>query len=213
MAYIGRTPTGSILTSADIADGSISTDKLADSAVSTAKVADDAIENTKLNLASDYAFTGTVSGGGKVLQVVGNSITSNQAGNTSSEVMISNYVANITPSATSSKILILFTGLCEIADSNSAGQNCAFKLRINTGSSASLSSTDYQQVRFGAYNYNSAGGYIEEHGNLVFSYLHSPSTTSAVHVGISVANYDGHPSWRLGIADFKSHFTLIEVQG
>ena len=43
MAYIGRTPTGSILTSADIADGSISTAKLADTAVSTAKIADDAV--------------------------------------------------------------------------------------------------------------------------------------------------------------------------
>ncbi len=62
MGYIGRTPTGSILTGADIADGSISTAKLADTAVSTAKIADDAVGNTKLNLASDYAFTGNVSG-------------------------------------------------------------------------------------------------------------------------------------------------------
>jgi len=37
MAYIGRTPTGSILTSADIADGSISTDKIQDNAVTPAK--------------------------------------------------------------------------------------------------------------------------------------------------------------------------------
>jgi hypothetical protein len=37
MAYIGRTPTGSILTSADIADGSISTDKIQDNAVTAAK--------------------------------------------------------------------------------------------------------------------------------------------------------------------------------
>ena len=47
MGYIGRTPTGSILTGADIADGSISTAKLADTAVSTAKIADDAVTNSK----------------------------------------------------------------------------------------------------------------------------------------------------------------------
>ena len=47
MGYIGRTPTGSILTSADIADGSISTAKLADTAVSTAKIADDAVTTAK----------------------------------------------------------------------------------------------------------------------------------------------------------------------
>ena len=67
MAYIGRTPTNSILTGADIADGSISTAKIADTAVSTAKIADDAVGTTKLNLASDYAFTGTVTGAGKLI--------------------------------------------------------------------------------------------------------------------------------------------------
>ena len=46
--YIGRTPTGAILTSADIADGSISTAKLADTAVSTAKIADTAISTAKI---------------------------------------------------------------------------------------------------------------------------------------------------------------------
>jgi len=69
LGYIGRTPTGSILTGADIADGSISTAKLADTAVSTAKIADDAVGNTKLNLASDYAFTGTVTGAGGIAMV------------------------------------------------------------------------------------------------------------------------------------------------
>tara|TARA_X000001388_G_scaffold34339_1_gene24213 strand:- start:150 stop:848 length:699 start_codon:yes stop_codon:yes gene_type:complete len=69
MSYLGRAPTGSILTGADIADGSISTDKLANLAVSTAKVADDAIENTKLNLASDYAFTGTITGASDITKI------------------------------------------------------------------------------------------------------------------------------------------------
>lgn len=55
MGYIGQAPTGSILTGADIADGSIS----------TAKIADDAVGNTKLNLADNYAFTGTVTGAGE----------------------------------------------------------------------------------------------------------------------------------------------------
>jgi len=48
LGYIGRTPTGSILTGADIADGSISTAKLADTAVSTAKIADTAISTAKI---------------------------------------------------------------------------------------------------------------------------------------------------------------------
>jgi len=150
---------------------------------------------------------------GKILQVVGTTIQSNQSGSTASEVMISNYVAQITPSSTSSKIWVMFSGPAQVEDSNSAPYNCSFKLRINTGSAATTSSTDYQQVRFGAYDYNSAGGTVEEHGVLAFNYLHSPSTTSAVHFGISVRNYDGNPNWRLGIADFKSHWILMEVAG
>ena len=47
MGYIGRTPTGSILTSADIADGSISTAKLEDNAVTTAKITDNAVTAAK----------------------------------------------------------------------------------------------------------------------------------------------------------------------
>jgi len=179
----------------------IGTNAITDGTIATGDIADDAVTAAK------------ATGFGKILQVVGSSITSNQSGNTSSEVMISNYVANITPSATSSKILILFSGLCQTEDSNSAGQNAVFKLRVNTGSAATTSSLDPQQVRFGAYNYNSAGGTTEEHGCLVFNYLHSPSTTSAVHVGISVANYDGAPNWRLGISGYQSNWTLIEVAG
>ena len=181
--------------------------------IPTAGIADDAVGNTKLDLSANYAFTGSVTGAGKILQVVGTSITSNQSGNTSSEIIIPNYVANITPSATSSKILILFSGICQTSDSNSAAQNAVFKLRVNTGSAATASSLDPQQVRFGAYNYASAAGATEEHGVLTFNYLHSPSTTSAVHVGISVANYDGEPSWNLGISNYQSHWTLIEVAG
>ncbi len=62
MGFIGVQPASAPLTSSDIADGIISTDKLANSAVNTAKIADDAVGNTKLNLASDYAFTGTITG-------------------------------------------------------------------------------------------------------------------------------------------------------
>ena len=150
---------------------------------------------------------------GKILQVVGTTIQSDQSGAAGSEVMISNYVAQITPSSTSSKIWVMFSGPAQVADSNSAAYNVFFKLKINTGSAATTGSTDYQQVRFGAYNYNSTAGPVEAHGCLVFNYLHSPSTTSAVHFGISVNNYDGAPTWRVGIGSYKSHWILMEVAG
>jgi hypothetical protein len=150
---------------------------------------------------------------GKILQVVGATMDSDQSGTAGTEVMITNYIAQITPSSASSKIWVMFSGPAQVADSNSAAYNCFFKLRINTGSAATTGSTDYQQVRFGAYNYNSTAGPVEAHGCLVFNYLHSPSTTSAVHFGISVGNYDGNPTFRLGIGSYKSHWILMEVAG
>ena len=52
MAYIGVAPSNAPLTADDITDGIIS----------TAKLQNDAVDNTKLDLADNFAFTGTVSG-------------------------------------------------------------------------------------------------------------------------------------------------------
>jgi hypothetical protein len=203
MGYIGRTPTGSILTSADIADGSII----------TAKLANDAVDNTKLDLADNYAFTGTVSGAGKVLQVVNTTINATSSGSAGSEAMIANYYAQITPSSTSSKVLVFFTGGAQTEDSNSAPKNVQFKLRVKNGSNPTTADTDLQQVRYGHYDYSSAGGYTEFMSILSFNALHSPATTGSVHFGISVGNYDGNPNWKLGISNYKSSFTLMEIEG
>ena len=52
MSYIGKAPANSALTADDITDGIIS----------TAKLQNDAVDNTKLDLADNFAFTGTVTG-------------------------------------------------------------------------------------------------------------------------------------------------------
>lgn len=60
MAYIGRTPTGSILTGADIADGSISTAKIADNAIVTGKITDGTIATADI---ADSAVTAVKTSG------------------------------------------------------------------------------------------------------------------------------------------------------
>ena len=74
MGYIGRQPTGSILTGADIADGSISTAKLADTAVSTAKIAYDAVTNSKTAF-NDVPFRNIIINGDMSVAQRGTSIT------------------------------------------------------------------------------------------------------------------------------------------
>jgi hypothetical protein len=79
MAYIGRTPTGSILTADDIADGSISTAKLADTAVSTAKIADDAVTNAKTAF-DDVPFRNIIINGDMSVAQRGTSFTGQTSG-------------------------------------------------------------------------------------------------------------------------------------
>lgn len=105
MGYIGRQPTGSILTGADIADGSISSAKLADLAVSTAKIADDAVGNTKLDLSADYAFTGTLSGVGKLINSSRAFLTSGTVTLNTSSTQDTGLDHTYTASSTSHKLL------------------------------------------------------------------------------------------------------------
>jgi len=130
MAYIGRTPTNSILTGADIADGSISTAKLADTAVSTAKIADDAVGNTKLNLASDYAFTGSVTGTQGDFEKI---TTTNQ----SSAVSSINYTNSIISTTYKTFKIVVSNG--RLTDDNS---NLGFRISTDNGSSF-ISSSSY----------------------------------------------------------------------
>ena len=96
MGFIGVQPATVPLTSSDITDGIIS----------TAKIADDAVGNTKLDLTANYAFTGTITGAGKLGQVLTQTPTSSQVSTTTSYVDTGLSI-NITPASTSSKILVM----------------------------------------------------------------------------------------------------------
>jgi hypothetical protein len=66
------------------------------------------IQAESMNLADTYDFTGTVSGagGGKIGQVVETRLTATRSTSSTSYGAISGFEASITPSATSSKILV-----------------------------------------------------------------------------------------------------------
>ena len=66
------------------------------------------VDSTGIDLSDNFAFTGTVSGagGGKVGQVVETRLTSTATTTSTSYGAISGFEASITPSATSSKILL-----------------------------------------------------------------------------------------------------------
>ena len=149
MGFIGVQPTSAPLTSSDITDGIIS----------KSKIANDAVDNTKLDLASDYAFTGTISGagGGKVLQAVSSTLSSSTDTSSQSYADTGLSVA-ITPSATSSKILVFVshTGLIK-QSSNNAGK-IELGRTISGGSYSSLRMFDNDFGRDGTTGLMIVGG-------------------------------------------------------
>src|SRR5210317_1213442 len=84
------------------------------SKIQTGLVDTNAIGSTELNLADNFAFTGDVSGAGNLLQVV------TEIGNTLSQVATATITrvgveAVITPTASTSKILVLCNATCRWA--------------------------------------------------------------------------------------------------
>ena len=157
MPFLGRQPTPVPLTSSDITDGIIS----------TAKIADDAVENTKLDLSANYAFTGTLSGVGKVLQVV-NAVTTGSS-NSQSTTEVVYQTVSITPSSTSSKILVGAEGAGSvICDSNGIMQAQIYRGGVS----------DTAIARF----YSGLGSTTSGHEHYITArclVIDSPSTTSA----------------------------------
>jgi osmotically-inducible protein OsmY len=66
MAYVGKAPATSVLTSADIQDGVISTNKIANDAVVSSKISDGTVTNSDLQYSSITINGSPVSLGGSV---------------------------------------------------------------------------------------------------------------------------------------------------
>lgn len=120
-----------------------------------------------INLADTFAFTGTVSGVGKVLQVV-NAVTTGSS-NSQSTTEVVYQTVSITPSSTSSKILVGAEGAGSvICDSNGIMQAQIYRGGV----------TDTAIARF----YSGLGSTTSGHEHYITArclVIDSPSTTSA----------------------------------
>ena len=129
---------------------------------------------SSIDLAQTFAFTGTVTGagGGKVLQVV-SSTFSTQTDSSSRSFADTGMSISITPSSTSSKILVFanHTGLLKESSDN-AGE-IQLGRTISGGSYSSIRVFDSNFARNNSTALNVVGG-------TATSCLDSPNTTSAV---------------------------------
>ena len=159
------------ITTAKIVDSNITTAKIADSNITTAKIADG--EVTAGKLASTLDLSGkTVSlaaggtGYGRVLQIVQGSTTSLASSTSNSVWTYTNLTASITPSSTSSKILIIGQhGSARIA----SGLTNGISLRLLRNGT---------QIAIPVFEFLYSSGSLD--AAIPFHLLDSPTTTSPI---------------------------------
>lgn len=165
--------------------------------ITSANIQDGAITNADIN-ASAAIDASKLTGVGKVLQVV-EAETSTLASTTSSTYADTGLSATITPSSTSSKILILIVQ--NFSQFNSATGD--FRIVRNT--------TDLRTWGY-ACGYNTGGNFMPY---VPMNYLDSPSTTSAVTYKTTFARTGGsgavYANYQDGGGDMHSYMHLIEI--
>tara|TARA_R100000700_G_scaffold37726_1_gene48199 strand:- start:215 stop:760 length:546 start_codon:yes stop_codon:yes gene_type:complete len=176
--------------------------------VDTIKKVDDSVPK-----ASDLGLNVT----GSVLQVVSNHVTSQHSTSTTGEEDIVDMNVTITPSSTSSKILILVQMVV------GSGQNTGNHYTLKRGSTAiGVGSTagSRTQVSFGFDGGNSDSNRAT---TLSYHHLDSPNTTSATTYKITTFKFSTGSSFRLNRVqsasgesyddNFASNITAIEIAG
>ncbi len=145
------------------------------------------IQAESMNLADTYAFSGTVSGAGKILQVVSATKTDTFSSSSTNFTNITGLTASITPASTSNKIYISVT----TSGSVNGGGNLFFAIargstQIALGDTASNRTvcTSHWWVYDGVY-------YQHLSTPVTASHLDSPSTTSAVTYNMQLKAQSG----------------------
>ena len=163
--------------------------------------------NQSINLASNVTGTlATGNGGtgatsfspGKVGQVL-NTINNTEAASSSSTFATTGLNLNITPTATSSKVLVVVTQAG--VGKNSSNTKCQLKLQRGT--------TDIHQFDSDAgYNAGSASNYV---GSSSTCYLDSPNTTSQTNYRTVFASSANSSNVSVNTNSSDSTITLMEI--
>jgi len=198
MPFIGNKPTAVPLSGDDIQDGTIG---LADLSATGTK-------DSTTFLRGDNTFA--EAGGGKVLQVLQTVVTNRQSGSTSTFTDVSGLSVSITPSATSSKILVM-TSLT----ANSPNQYMFARImRDTTAICIADVSNSNTRASFGNF-------FVEQHNWQTYSqtFLDSPATTSATTYKIQTfsdsgtwyINYGGSTDTDASRGNGVSTITVMEI--
>ena len=211
MAYIGTKPADKPLTAADITDSIITTAKIADGAVVNADIANSTIALAKLSatgtasastfLRGDNSWASAGAAAGQVIQVKGATDGTQRSTSSNSFVTGSNTLSvSITPSSTSNKIFVIVNGQMQ---TSSAAYGSFFTIKRGA---TNLGNATYGM---GVFNHSSSW----YNGSFSFSYLDSPSTTSATTYQLYFYSQTDGSATYLNVGDSVSSITAFEIKG
>ena len=193
----------SAVTEAKIASSAVVTAKLNDDAVTNAKIANDAITEHELAggavvtaAINDDAVTGSKVAAGAVIQVVTLADTSGVSGTS----QITSSGVSITPSSASNKIMLLFNMALE-TQAGSTDRGMACKLFRD---STEIYSQPYE------FYHSSRGSGDQQIGNVTYTILDSPASTSSVTYKFKITPTSG--TVRMNYYG-DSFLTLMEIAG
>ena len=152
---------------------------------------------TMLNVAD-----GATAGGGKLLQIV-NAHTASTVTSNSTTYVDSNLTASITPSATSSKVLVLIQQTMRKSAADTKGNVRVYRDSTEIGGTIAgreIGDTDDSGS-------NSVGT------GFSYSFLDSPSSTSSLTYKTQFNNGDGTGTVAINYSSSQSYITLMEIAG
>ena len=163
--YIGNAPTAVPLTSADIADGIITSAKITNGTIAIADFSATGTPSASTFLRGDNAWGSAGASAGQVIQVLSATDGTQRNTTSTSYVTASNTLSvTITPASASNKIFLLCTSVSYGLSSGGRVLITIFRGATNIGGSATSAFAENRP----------------DWNPLAFSYLDSPSTTSAI---------------------------------
>ena len=146
-------------------------------------------------------------GGGGIIQMVQTQSQANDASSSSSYELVSTYDTSITPTSSTSKILVILSLQSRVYNGGGAEARAYFALSRDNGSSYIC-----QQITR-SYDYGTSGSLIET-ANFGVTYLDSPATTSSITYRLYV-KMNGGTAWEINPYSSinMSTLTLMEVSG
>ena len=139
---------------------------------------------------------------GSVLQVVQGSATTQTSSSSASYIEYTALSTSITPSLSTSKILILVQNSCRVWSSQSATYSYFMLARDNVQVS--------DDIQFSTHDYGGSG--VQARIPMPIMYLDSPNTTSSVEYSVW-GKLDSGTNFGWGVSGSQSTITLMEIAG